>query len=162
MRNPFRTFAQSVEYFYAHVHKTDSCWIWTGTKHSAGYGQIRVRGRQMCAHRFAWELHAGTVLLSPLLCVCHTCDNRACVNPDHLFLGTHADNTADMMRKGRGVFCRGERNPRAKLSNNDVLRIRREYQNGSDSQSAIARRYGVDGSVICEIVNGKAWAHLNG
>jgi len=77
---------------------TDECWIWTSTTDSDGYGKIRVTGKQRAAHRVSWALANGR---EPDLCVCHSCDNPKCVNPNHLWLGTQADNLRDMIAKGR-------------------------------------------------------------
>jgi hypothetical protein len=97
------------ERFWKHVHKTDGCWEWTGYSlpfpnhpELRGHGQIRIDDRAVYAHRFSYELHNGPIAEGVL--VLHRCDNRACVRPDHLFEGSHKDNTIDAMRKGRMVL----------------------------------------------------------
>ena len=97
--------------FWAMVNKTKRCWIWTGSKHPRGYGQLvigtRTNRRVVLAHRFAWELKHGPIPAGKN--ACHRCDNPQCVRPSHLFLGSQSDNMRDMYRKGRRVQQRGPR-----------------------------------------------------
>ncbi len=110
------------------------------------------------AHRFSWELHFGPVPGG--LLVCHRCDNRRCVNPGHLFLGTAADNTADMIAKGRGNWARGEAHGASKLSESDVVDIRELHDVEGFSQTTLACAFGVTHVAIWRIVRGKRWAHV--
>lgn len=89
------------ESFMANVEKTDSCWIWKGHKDRKGYGKTKLSGKRFGAHRLSYLYH----VCDPLdMHVLHKCDNPICVNPDHLFLGTHSDNMRDMSSKGRGCW----------------------------------------------------------
>lgn len=135
------------------------CWVWTaGIQNRNGYGQFALRkGVIRRAHRVAWELARNTV--PDGLWVLHRCDNPPCVRPEHLFLGTPKDNTADMAAKGRGHFPPpGEAHPTAILTEADVLAIRRARQQGVTG-AALGRQYGVHRSTVYKICSGKSWAH---
>jgi len=137
------------------------CWVWRGGKASAGYGHIRSRGTIIQTHRLSWELMNGPIPEG--MYVCHRCDNPPCVNPDHLFLGTGADNVNDKMAKGRyrkGAPCRGESNNKAKLTTAQVLQIRKEYQPRVVIMTHLASRFGVCRDTIRKILNRKLWSHI--
>ena len=149
--------------FWSKVHKgnPDECWPWVAAK-ANGYGRVWLggsppTGRLYPAHRIAWVL-----VNSPIpdgLCVCHHCDNPACVNPAHLFLGTNEDNMADMVAKGRQV--RGELHGRAKLTEAEVRAIRREYAVGDITYREIGEQYRVSLPLIHNIVHRKRWKHVD-
>ena len=89
--------------FWSKVNKTDTCWLWTASSRTDGYGVIGIEGKTKSAHRVSWQLTYGDI--PDGLYVCHHCDNKLCVNPNHLFLGTAKDNTQDMIQKGRRGGC---------------------------------------------------------
>jgi hypothetical protein len=104
----------TVQRFWSKVDKTSTCWLWTGALfRSGGYGAFRIRTTTIRAHRLAWELMREKIPRG--MCVLHRCDVPACVNPDHLFLGTRADNMKDMYNKGRNVNGAGSRNARRRV-----------------------------------------------
>lgn len=144
------------------VNQSTQCWEWTGPRVRNGYGYLGVDYKHVYAHRFSYELVHG--LIPDGLHVCHRCDNRSCCNPEHLFLGTAAENLADMRSKGRAASANqtrhpGETNGRAKLSVADVVAIRSEYrkQSRSHGSRALARKFGVHDSLIRGIVRGDVW-----
>lgn len=137
--------------FWESVEFTDSCWNWTGAINSDGYGSwVRDKGDK--THRVAWRLANGPIPDGSH--VLHRCDNRRCVNPDHLFLGTNADNVADKMAKGR--HARGEATPAARLTEADVRAIR----NDPRDNATIGREYGVTTTTIWQIKHRKRWQHV--
>lgn len=148
----------TMERFWEKVNRTDHCWNWIGSIDNAGYGRITVAGKTCKAHRVSWEDAFG--LIAGSLFVLHRCDNRACVRPDHLFLGTHKDNMADMQSKGRAAPIAhnyiGERNPRAKLT--ELQARRAKY--GTDRLCDLAREFGVPDSTLRNIRRGKNWRQL--
>jgi len=143
--------------FWINVEKTEGCWLWRGSVlQRSGYGRIMVGGKTIIASRYSYMLHHGTI--SDDVFVLHTCDNRICVRPDHLFLGTQADNMADCKRKGRNVF--GIRQHSAKLTEAKVIEIRQRYATGSISQEKLAREYGVSQPLVGCIVRREMWKHV--
>jgi hypothetical protein len=150
------------EKFWPYVAKSDGCWLWTGHGGSHGYGRINHafgRDTAIGAHRYSWVLHKGPIPDGML--VCHHCDNRLCVNPDHLFLGTTFDNNRDMTEKGRRRSNppKGDASVVAKLSASDVREIRTRRGKG-EAVMALAREFGVCESAIRQVVNRQRWGHL--
>ncbi|RTE91923.1 HNH endonuclease [Bradyrhizobium sp. LVM 105] len=130
--------------FWSKVEKTDGCWNWIGAIHPKGYGLLTMDKKSHRVHRLSYQLSNGSIPLG--MHVLHECDNRRCVNPGHLFIGTNADNMADKVSKGRQS---------RKLSDEDVLAIRSAK---GIPQHALAKQYGVDQSHISRIRSG----HRNG
>lgn len=132
---------------------TDACWLWIGTINVYGYGQIHTHGKSVLAHRILWILtHNGE--LAQNLQVCHSCDNKRCVNPSHLFLGTNEDNHRDKMQKGRQA--RGESIGAAKLSTSEVMQIRDLTSYGFSSRE-LASIYGVNNKTIWKAAHCVTW-----
>lgn len=138
--------------FKSRVLITPTCWLWIGCTDGTGRGTIKYEGRQVGAHRISWKLHRG--LIPDGLCVLHRCDVPTCVNPEHLFLGTQAENMMDMKQKGRQA--RGEKQGSAKLTVSDVEAIRLDRS----SQALIAWAYGISQTQVSRIKLGERWAHL--
>ena len=138
-----------------------ACWPWMGARTERGYGRFGLGGKNRHAHRVAWELTYGPIPAG--LWVLHHCDNPACVHPDHLFLGTHADNMADMSSKRRQAKqhpnLRGELNGATKLTRSDVVTIREVLAAGGRS-SELARRFGVSRRAISLIASRTTWSWL--
>lgn len=139
---------------------TDECWPWLASRDRHGYGHIGLGGREGgtgYAPRVSWELHNGPIPEG--LWVLHRCDNPACVNPAHLFLGTPKDNTADMMVKGRANRARGEDSGGAHFTAEQVVEIRATHARGR-SMRALARQHGVSHSTISAMVHLRTWSHV--
>ena len=143
--------------FWDKVNKTSTCWEWTAHLNNKGYGQFRYQGKPRLAHRMSAYL-AGLLpdLADTNHHVCHTCDNPKCVNPDHLFVGTRADNMADMAAKSRGSGAKGEANCNSKLTPAKVQAIRADTR----SQRKIAADYGVSNQTINMICRRLIWKHV--
>lgn len=140
-----------------YVVSESGCWNWTGAMSSRGYGRLRHADRSLGAHRVSYAYRFGEI--PDGLFVCHKCDNRRCINPDHLFLGTNAENMADCARKGRASGLRniGENNGRAVLSIDDV----RAILASKEIYPILGARYGVSRSTIAMIKTGRIWRSLS-
>jgi hypothetical protein len=143
-----------IEWFWAHVEKqpNDGCWVWTGETVN-DYGRMRINGKRVLAHRFAYETFVGE--LPPDIIICHHCDNHPCVRPDHLFAGSPIDNSHDMVSKGRELS--GERNPRVKLTEIQVREIRGKFASGAVSKPQLAAEYEISLSTIHAIIVRRIW-----
>jgi hypothetical protein len=146
---------QRIANFWAKVSTNGhpkGCWVWRGAKTASGYGVFQMGvGNTVRAHRIAYVLMYGA--FDDALVVCHKCDNRECVNPDHLFVGTNADNSADMSRKGRAARLRGAANGCSKLTESIVVSIYQDPRTNRD----IAADYGVASSLVSLIRHRKVW-----
>ncbi len=142
------------------TERVGGCRLWTGELNSKGYGVIRLwvdgRYQRFMAHRFAWEREHGPVPVG--LNVLHTCDTHRCVEEGHLFAGTQKENMEDMVAKERQA--RGEANAKAKLTEDDVRKIRAMLDRGCTGTD-IARTYGVAHGQIYAIESGRAWSHVS-
>lgn len=150
----------------------ETCWEWGAAKDKKGYGRFSLNFKEKyMAHRMAYFLHNKKPIGN--LLVCHNCDNPGCINPNHLFLGTHADNFNDMKKKGRS--CKGERHRNQKypekrqrgetngasvLNDGQVLAIRQEYSTGSFMIKEVAHKYGVSATATSQIIHRKTWKHI--
>lgn len=171
-----RTSLLSVEYVRGHrppislaealsrgfTPSSHGCWEWQRYIRPHGYGQLGIPGtrRTIDAHRASWIIHRGPI--PPGVFVCHRCDNRRCVRPDHLFLGTHADNMRDMWSKGRGARTHGVASGNGRLTSAQVAEIRRRHVPGvhparrsGSSSTELAREFGVTRQYIGQLVAGK-------
>lgn len=148
------------ERFWSKVQKTDECWIWTAAASPLGYGRVGTPGRKISqAHRVAWILTNGDI--PDGLCVLHRCDNPRCVRPDHLFLGTVADNNADKLAKGRQItgWCPGETNGNHELTEHQAREVLRRSLTG-ENQTKIAVEFGISQANVSAIKLRQTWKHL--
>lgn len=154
--------------FWPHVARGDGCWEWTAGRSGTGYGALSIRlpggtpGKlrwlQLKPHRVSWELHNGPI--PDGLLVCHRCDNPPCVRPDHLFLGTHADNMRDMaMKKRAGGFRPGKAHPRAKMSD-EIVRAVRYLVAFGHSHHTVAECFGVTRPAVSQVIRRSNWKHV--
>lgn len=149
------------ERFRSKVDKSLSCWVWTGARlhqRHGDYGRISAghrRGRILLAHRVSYEFSFGPI--PDGMYVLHKCDNPPCVRPDHLFLGTQADNQADKLTKGRLIRKFGEENPNAKLTWQEVHDIRKRYASERASAAKLAAEFGVSDDEILNIIHEVTW-----
>lgn len=164
--NPDHLVMGDEDRFWGNVNKftenNDSgCWVWTGNLSHTGYGRFRIfnagKKKGIGAHQYSWFLFHNK-FVSPGLNVCHTCDNRKCVNPYHLFAGTTQDNTADRVSKNRSA--RGESHAFSKLDNSKVREIRELYAATKYTQKQLSKIYGVSESVISSVVQRKTWKQV--
>jgi len=153
------SYAEHLVKFHASYNPVPSgCWEWKKSTFLSGYGAIRWEGKAELAHRVSWLIHTGSIAS---LWVLHRCDNRRCVNPQHLFLGTGADNNRDMFQKNRWKKKKdqsGEHNPWSKLTQVQAEEIRSIYASGGVSMKKLGKRFGVSNNAICMIVNRRTYA----
>lgn len=134
----------------------DGCIEWQGARDPNGYGRLTIQRHSLYAHRWTWEQAYGAIPKG--LCVCHKCDNPSCINLDHLWLGTHQENMADSSSKGRARGGRhGMQHGLHKLTDEQV----REIRTSTDTQTTLAKRYGVSQSAVSAIRTGKTWRHVS-
>ena len=152
--------------FYKKIEKTDYCWVWLGAKTGSGYGVVRgPDSRMMGAHVASYLIHNGPIEVGQQ--ICHICDNKLCVNPNHLFIGTQLDNMHDMISKGRQATGeklnhpsqKGELNSGSKLTEDQVIKEKKLYSEGY-RQCEIMRLLGITRANIWAIVHGVSWNHV--
>jgi len=137
--------------------KVNSNWEWTASTDTGGYGHMRVGKKPERAHRLSYRIHIGEIPKG--MFVLHSCDNRICVNPDHLHLGTNADNMREKVERGRSHHPIGETNGRAVLSESDVISIIEKYKNGIPKKT-LMKDYNIKSTQFRRIINRESWKHL--
>lgn len=145
-----KRYAKPHERFLNNTIKTDCCWIWSKCTRQ-GYGAFQVDNKIMDSHRYSYEYHKGKIPKG--MCVLHKCDNRRCVNPEHLFLGTRIDNQKDMKNKNRAAL--GEKNARSKLTLNDIKDIRKSK--GIVKTGVLLDKYNISRSQMGRILRHENW-----
>lgn len=162
--NPPQLTPQDIERFWSKVNKapgqgaTGECWEWQLSCCNKGYGKFNIVGRILKAHRVSYFLHYKEWPFN--LLICHHCDNPPCCNPDHLFKGTNDENMADMMKKNRHASLTGTTNPAAKITESDVMEIRRRYDAGEFAPLKWADEFNVTNATIGQIIRNQSWRHL--
>lgn len=137
------------------IRSANECWSWTGSTNPDGYGIVSENGSRRVAHRVAYERVYGVI--PDGLVVRHRCDNPPCCNPSHLVVGTHADNSKDMVERGRSA--KGIAHPGARLTDEEVRSIRSLHSKGQGVKS-LANTFGVNSGTVWFIVNGHHWKHV--
>jgi len=142
------------------INDDTGCWEWTKDTRGHGYGSVKVCNKKIMAHRMSYKLFVGP--LPDGLYVLHRCDNRLCINPDHLFVGTDSDNKRDCADKNRHpqLWLEGEDNPGSKLTGEDVFKIKELIREGQYPLIRIAEWFGVTSPTISDIKTGKLWKHV--
>lgn len=146
---------QALERLCDKIEEVDGCYEYQGAITDNGYGFFWYKARNEYAHRVAWRLEKGEIPESKL--VLHLCDNRRCVRVKHLFLGTHKDNTQDMMMKGRCVVVRGS--DRSIISDATIKALKEDLKSGMRICDA-SRKHGIEQPNVSAIARGKSWRHI--
>ena len=145
---------------YVMAEPMSGCWLWTGCSNKGGYGLYGARrgrlGRSTLAHRISWEMHKSSIPAGTI--VCHHCDNPACVNPSHLFVGSQSDNMQDQKRKRRGNL--GARHGMSKFTDDIAISIRSVARGNVISQKDIASIFGMHQCNVSRILSRARWAHI--
>ena len=153
-RNYFKCLEDKFEYF---IDKSGDCWNWTGGIGHEGYGDLNFNHKKYLTHRFSYELHNGKIPEGKL--VCHKCNNRKCVNPDHLYAGTQKQNSNDMILAG--TLIHGKDHCHAKITEKDAVEIQRLYAQGGWTHRTLAEKFRINHSNIGNILRGTRWKHTN-
>jgi hypothetical protein len=151
-------FYSKVEFSTVNFWNDIPCLEWKHSLDSSGYGHLSLNSLDFQAHRLSWIMTNGEIRDG--LHVLHHCDNRKCVNPEHLFLGTHLENMIDRDLKNRGKNLKGEEQPNSILTDEAVKEIIRLYNTGLFLQREIAEKYGVSTRTISSVTNGERWKHI--
>lgn len=143
--------------FWKKVIKTESCWLWSAST-KGGYGCFGVDGKTLSSHRISWEIVNGKIP-DGMDCL-HKCDVPSCVNPSHLFIGTHKDNMDDMSIKGRKFILKGILNGQSKLTDKKVKEIRKFRSEYGTSYRVLGKDFGVSYTTIKRVIKNECWSHV--